>query len=219
MKEPALVAVGLLLAGASGADTAERAARTPRRAEARTVPAAAYVVGTITYDTGVNVGVHPDVTAGSPNLNRVVGNRFNSALGNPLLMTNWITMITVFPANGGFQSVSFAAAPTPSNTATVLDYLSANLVANQFNAIAVTPSLPVGPDFLGFVLGSFAASQPAGLLGMSDMATMGQGFHAVQGFYRSNMLATMIQAVPDRNAMLRVVGDTIPVELMGFEIE
>jgi hypothetical protein len=217
----ALVAIGPLLACAvpSTVDAAERSGRKARRTDAWTVPVAPEVLGTITYDTGINAGFHPDVPAGSPNLNRVVGNRFNSSLGGPLLFTNMIFRITVFPANDGLQSVSFATAPTPGNTAMVLDYLAANLMANQFNAIAVNPSITVGPDFLGLFLGTFGATQPAGLLGMSDMGTMGQGYHAVQAFYQVGMSATMIEAVPNRNAMLRVTRDLIPVELMNFEIE
>jgi hypothetical protein len=221
VKNVSLVALGLLLTGApaSTIGAAERSVRTPRTTHATTVPPTAQPIGTITYDTGINVGFHPDAIAGSPNLNRIVGNRFNSVLGGPLLMTNMVHHITVFPANDGVQSVSFATAPTTMDTAMVLDYLAADLMANQFNALAVTPSITVGPDFLGFFLGTFSASQPAGLLGMSDMATMGQGYHAVQGFYWQGMVATMIQVIPNRNAMLRVTIDLIPVELMGFEIE
>jgi hypothetical protein len=54
---------------------------------------------------------------------------------------------------------------------------------------------------------------------MSDMSVNGQGFHAVQGFYAGSMLASMIQTVPGRNAMLRVRTDMLPVELMDFRIE
>jgi hypothetical protein len=220
VKKAALVAVGFLLACAvpSTVDAAERSGRKARRTDAWTVPVAAEVVGTITYDTGINAGFHPDVPAGSTNLNRVVGNRFNSYLGGPLLMTNMVTRITVFPANDGVQSVSTAATPTTMNTAMVLDYLAANLMANQFNAIVVNPGVTVGPDFLGFFIGTFGVSQPGGLIGMSDMATMGQGYHAVQGFYANN-LATMIEVVPTRNAMLRVRVDILPVELIDFKIQ
>jgi len=220
VKKAAVVAIGLLACAVPAAvDAAERSGRTKRKTDAWAVPVAPEVIGTITYDTGLNSGFHPDVPTGSPNLNRVVGNRFNSSLGGPLLITNMVFRITVFPANDGLQSVSFASAPTPSNTAMVLDYIAANLMANQFNAIAVNPSITVGPDFLGLFLGAFGESQPAGLLGMSDMGTMGQGYHAVQAFYQVGMSATMIQAVPNRNAMLRVTRDLIPVELMDFKIQ
>jgi hypothetical protein len=218
VKKVSVVALGLWLTGAhaSTVDAVERSGRTTRKTDAWIVPPAAQIVGTITYDTGINVGFHPDASPGA--LNRVVGNRFDSALGGPLLATNMVTMITVFPASDGLQSVSIAAAPNTMNTAMVLDFMAANLMANQFNALAVNPGLTVGPDFVGFFLGVFGTYQPAGLLGMSDMATMGQGYHAVQGFYL-NQAAIMIEVIPNRNAMLRVTLDSIPVELMGFAIE
>jgi hypothetical protein len=224
VKMAALVATGLLLACVvpSPVDAAERSGRTKRKAKVRTEPRASQVIGTITYDTGINAGFHPDVPPGSVNLNRIVGNRFNSISGGPLLMTGMVFTVTVFPANDGQQSVSILSAPNSIGTAMVLDYQVANLVANQFNEIVLNPALPVGSDFLGVFLGTFGASQPAGLLGMSDMATMGQGFHGVAGFYLggSQMIATMIQAVPNRNAMLRVSVDIFtPVELLDFKIQ
>ena len=169
----------------------------------------------IRYDTGVNAGFHPDSFGG--NLNRVVGNRFNSALGGPLLMSNRVFSLTVFPANSGLQSVSVASGPTSMGTAMVLDFLAANMVANQFNTVQFSPPVFVGPEFLGLFLGTFGSTQPVGLVGMSDMGTQGQGFHAIEGFYLQG-LATMLAPVPNRNAMLRARIDVFPVELMDFEI-
>ena len=98
--------------------------------------------------------------------------------------------------------------------------LTANLMAGQFNAIAVAPAVNVTADFVGLFLGTFGSTQAAGLLGMSDMATMGQGYHAIEGFYASAMIGTMFQTVPNRNAMLRATGDILtPVELMDFKIQ
>jgi hypothetical protein len=219
MKKAALVAVGLVLAGtgASSADSPERPGRASRMAEATIVPAAPQLFGTVTYDTGVNAGFHPDSPMAA--MNRVVGNRFNSALGGPLLATGMVSLLTVFPANNGPQSVSIATAPTTMATAMVLDFVTSPLVAGQFNAVPFAPPVNVGPDFIGFFLGTFGTSHAAGLLGMSDMATMGQGYHAVQGFYIGGM-ATMIEVVPSRNAMLRATGNIlVPVELMDFTIQ
>lgn len=219
MKKAVLVSVGLVIvaAVASTAPAAERPGRGSRTATARIVPAVPQVIGTITYDTGVNVGFHPDSPSAAQN--RVVGNRFNSALGGPLLATGMVSFITVFPANTGPQSVSIALPPNTMNTAMVLDFVNAPLVAGQFNSVEFDPAITVGPDFLGFFLGTFGTFHAAGLLGMSDMATMGQGYHAVQGFYFAGM-ATMIEVVPSRNAMLRATGDILfPVELMDFRIQ
>lgn len=220
MKKTALTAACLMVLGSIPvAQAAESGRANARKATSRVVGAVPEVLTTIVYDTGINAGFHPDVPAGSPNLNRTVGNRFNSFLGGPLVMTGMVSMLTVFPANGGAQSVSIASAPTPGNTAMVLDYINANMVANQFNAVNVAPPVTVGPDFLGIFLGAFTATQPAGLLGMSDMQTMAQGYHAFQAFYVAGGLQTMIEVVPNRNAMLRATGDPLPVELIDFKIQ
>jgi hypothetical protein len=219
VKNGLVVGVVLLLALPAGStvDAGEPSSRRGRRAQAVVVPASA-APATITYDTGINAGFHPDAVAG--NLNRIVGNRFNSLLGDPLLTITEVSIVTVFPANAGDQSISIASAPTTMGSAMVLDYILGNdLVAGQFNQIPVRPAVHVGPDFLAVFLGVFGSSQPGGLLGMSDMATMGQGYHAVQGFYRSGMVVTMIEPVPNRNAMLRVTVPVWPVELMDFKIQ
>ena len=218
MKGRARVAIGTVVVSvfASGAGATERPGSAARTAEARIVPAAPRLIGTVTYDTAVNVGFHPD--SSNPAQNRVVGNRFDSALGGPLLMTGMVSFLTVFPANNGPQSVSLVAPPGTMGTAMVLDFVTAPLVAGQFNSVPFTPAVAVGPDFLGLFLGTFGTAHAAGLLGMSDMATMGQGYHAVQGFYFAQM-ATMIEVVPNRNAMLRATGDIlVPVELLDFEV-
>jgi hypothetical protein len=219
-------AAALLLALATASPTPLAAAARPRKKSPAPVKDGLFsVIGTIRYDTGVNAGFHPDMPSGAANLNRIVGNRFDSQLGFPLLLTQMVTMVTVFPANDGLQSVSILGTPTTMNTAVVLDYQAANLMAGQFNAIAIGPPVTVGPDFLAVFLGTFNASQPLGLVGMSDMGTMGQGFHAIQGFYfgagaGSIMLGTMLEAVPARNAMVRATVDPlVPVELIDFKIE
>jgi len=221
VKKAALVAVGVVAVGVfmcgSILGAAERPGSASRTAKARIVPAAPQVFGTVTYDTGTNVGFHPDDP--NPALNRVVGNRFNSALGGPLLATGMVSFLTVFPANSGPQSVSIVLPPDSMNSAMVLDFVTAPLVANQFNSVPFVPPVGVGPDFLGLFLGRFGTFHPAGLLGMSDMATMGQGYHAVQGFYRAQM-TTMLEGIPNRNGLLRATGNIlVPVELMEFRIQ
>ena len=219
MKKATLVAVGLILLGPGGpiVDADERPGRGSRTARARTVPGVSgFLQATITYDTGVNVGFYPDSPMAAQN--RVVGNRFDSRLGQPLLMTGMVTFLTVFPANNGPQSVSIALPPNTMNSAMVLDFVNAPLIAGTFNQVPFDPPITVPSDFLGFFLGTFGTFHAAGLLGMSDMATMGQGYHAVQAFYFAGM-ATMIEVVPGRNAMLRATGSPLPVELMDFKIE
>ena len=170
------------------------------------------------YDTGVNIGFHPDAIG---NFNRTVGNRFNSALGGPLLMTGMVSRLTVFPANDGFQSVSIAGAPTTMNTAMVLVFLNVEMMANQLQRDRVQPERHRGSGLPGHLPRRLRQHQPAGLLGMSDMENLGQGFHAFQAFYPYiGGVQTMIQALPNRNAMLRAtVTFLVPVELMEFRIQ
>jgi hypothetical protein len=219
MKKIAALAASLVaVAFVPYLDAADRPRRGEKRAEAKVVPLAPDFIPTIRYDTGLNAGFHPD--AFGINNNRQVGNRFNSQLGAPLIMSARVTRMTVFPAHSGVQSFSLLTAPTSMNTAMVLDFLNANLMANAFNMVVVNPGVFTGPDFLGVFIGAYATYQAGGLLGMSDMQTMGQGYHAIQAFYAGMGLATMIEVVPNRNAMLRVTGDfKVPVELIDFKLE
>ena len=222
MRKTALAAIAMVLAGSGTAATAAEGSRQGARtgeAKPSRLALEPHVIGMITYDTGVNAGFHPDVPAGSPNLNRLVGNRFNSLLGGPLLFSNRIFSVTLFPAQSGAQSISIATGPNAQGTAMVIDYLNANLMANQVQPDPhLASGLRPGRQFLALFVGTFASTNPAGLLGMSDMGTMGQGYRAIQGFYGGSMIATMLQAVPNRNAMIRARIDVFPVELMEFEI-
>ena len=222
MKKTAWLALSLMVAGPalSVADAAETVRRGARRStNVKVVPPTPEVFGTVTYDTGTNAGFHPDAPPGALNLNRVVGNRFNTALGGPLLISGMLTMLTVFPASGGGQSISVATPPNTMGTANVLYFVNVPMVAGAFNQVTF-PAVDVMADFVGFFLGAFGASQPAGLLGMSDMQANGQGYHAVEGFYYGGMLATMVTPVATRNGMMRATGDIlVPVELMDFKIQ
>jgi hypothetical protein len=128
-----------------------------------------------------------------------------------------LSMLTVFPAATGAQSVSIGGTPSTMGTAMVLDYIQANMMAGVFNVVTF-PAVTVPQDFIGVFIGAFGVSTPAGLLGMSDMAVNGQGFHAIDGFYASGN-QTMLAAIAGRNGMIRASGDPLPVELMDFKIQ
>jgi hypothetical protein len=221
VKKTALLALSLMVAGPalSVADAAQTVRRGDRRSKkVRVVPPTPELIGTVTYDTGTNAGFFPDAPTSAPNQNRNVGNRFNSALGGPLLMTGMLSMLTVFPASAGYQSVSVGDTPVGAN-AYILYFLNVPMQAGQFNQVTFSPAVDVMADFVGFFLGAFGANNPVGLLGMSDMQTMGQGYHAVAGYYAAGS-ATMLATVPNRNAMMRATGDIlVPVELMDFKIQ
>jgi hypothetical protein len=218
VKKTAWLAVCLMTLGQSTlvVDAAQRSAA--NRGSGTVVRAGAdapEVVGTVQYDTGVNVGFHPD--AGQ----RTVGNRFNSNFGGPLLMTGMVTMATFFPQNGGGpQTLSFFGPPN-GTTAMILMFFAVNgLVAGQFNVVTLATPVTVGPDFLGMFIG-FYGGTPSGLLGMDDMTNPGQvGFHALSGIYTAGGTLTNITVVPNRNAMFRSRGDIlVPVELMDFKLQ
>ena len=218
MKKTAWLAVGLIVVAQSTfvVDAAQRpAALRGTGTVVHVGPDAPEVVGTVQYDTGVNVGFHPDVGQ------LVVGNRFNSNLGGPLLMTGMVSMATFFPQNGGGpQSLSFFGPPNGTTAMIIMFFAVSGLVAGQFNAITLAAQVPVGPDFLGTFIG-FYGGTPAGLLGMDDMTNPGQvGFHAISGIYTVGGTLTNVTMVPNRNAMFRSRGDIlVPVELMDFKLQ
>ena len=183
----------------------------------RVGPDAPAVVGTVQYDTGVNAGFHPDSGL------RVAGNRFNSHLGGPLLMTGMVSMATIFPQNGGGpQYFSLFGPPNGTTAMLLMFFLVSGVVGGAFNTFAVSPAQAVGPDFLGMWMGFFGGT-PSGLLGMDNMTNPGQvGFHAMSGLYSATNggIVINLQNVANRNAMFRATGDIlVPVELMDFKLQ
>ena len=191
--------------------------RRARRGEpslpSRVVSATDNVVGTITYDTGTNFAFQPKTGTTIP------GNRFDSALGGPL-KTGMVTMFTVFPGLTANQSFTFWGPPNSQNSAaTIVPFMMANIVANQFNAVTLAAPIDTGPTFLVTLFGQLIAPPGSNLLGMDDMTVNGQGFHAIIG---TTMLPnlTMIAPIANRNALLRVSGSILtPVELMDFKVQ
>lgn len=216
MKKTAWLVVFLVVVGQSAfvADAEQQTRGGRHKPMLPSVPGtgAPNVVGTVQYDTGFNAGFHPDVGL------RIVGNRFNSALGGQLLMTGMVSMVTLWPQNAGGQYVSFLTPPN-GTTAMVIDFFLVTLTANQFNTVTLSAQVPVGPDFFGMFMGFFGGT-PSGLLAMDDMQNLNQGFHAWQGTYTSNLTVVNMQAVPNRNALFRSTGDIlVPVELMDFKVQ
>jgi hypothetical protein len=213
-----LLFVALLLLAQDALPTDDGGAATRRR---RKPAASATVVGGppagnfIAYDTGSNAGFPPDVGL------KAVGNRFNTIEGYGLQSHNAVTRVTIFPQNDGVQSISFWAAPNSMNSAMALPvgWLSAPLMGGVFNQIVISPEAIVPADFIVTFIGAIGGTP--GLLGLDvNMTAMAQGFHAVQGYYSTSGNLTMIQAIPGRNAMLRLRGDFyLPVELLEFRIE
>jgi len=175
---------------------------------------------TITYDTGVNFAFF----AGGGG--RSVGNRFNSRLMGPLVMTGQVTMVTIFPqlmggAAGTAAFVTIFSPPTGGGMVFVLPstYNSVNamgLMSNQFNAVTLPIPITVGPDFLG---GLYCQGVGGDNIGLGDMSVSGQGFHAFQ-LMTNYMYGSGygFAVIPARNALYRVSGNPLPVELMTFDV-
>jgi hypothetical protein len=165
-------------------------------------------VGTVTYDTGTNAGFAP-VSNGTN-----IGNRFNSNLGGPLLMTGSVSMLTFFPA-GSAGYVTVFGPPTGGGAAPNLgSFQVLSLTPNTFNVAAIGP-VNVGPDFLAGLWENGSAVR----VGMDNMSVGAQGFHAFQLNTNFPGSGTGFTPNPTQNAMVRSTGNlVVPVELMNFSI-
>jgi hypothetical protein len=167
------------------------------------------VVGTIVYDTGVpNAGFHP-----GPKNN--AGNRFNSDMGGPLLMTGQLTMIAFFPNVSGTGFVTAFGPPDGAGVAPNLGSFGVSgIVPNQFNTVSVG-AIPVGPDFLAGAWETTTLRQ-----GMDNMSVAPQGFHAFDLNTNFPNSGTGFAAIPGQNALVRATGNIlVPVELMNFQVK
>jgi hypothetical protein len=208
MKTGVWLAAFLAVAGtAVPSDAAPRRARRGRKPLA--ARAAALGTTTIAYDTGAVVEFPTDVG------DQVVGNRFDTRLGGPLAATNRVTRVTLFPQNSGSQSFTFALPPDSMGVSPVLEYHSANLMAMEFNSVPLSMEVVLPADFVVTFIGQFGGAD--GLVALDAMSLLGQGFHAVRGTYASPNIVNVV-SIPNRNALLRIGGPVLPVELMDFRI-
>jgi len=207
-----VLAAGLMaFAQAGSSEAAPRRNRGARRALAAQALAGS-PTGTITYDTGIAVEF-PQNTTG---LN-VVGNRFNSVMGGPIINPAVVTRVTLFPQNGGPQSFSFALAPNSMGSAMVLEYHAATFMAMEFNVVQLTMSVSLPADFVVSFVGDYGVPN-VGLLGLGDMSHSAQGFHAFRGTYSLGSIRNFTP-IANRNALLRVTGPGLPIELLDFKLE
>ncbi len=181
---------------------------------AATVSNAPQVVGTIQYDTATSVGA---LAASGIS----VGNRFNSALGGPLLMTGNVSMVSIFPARIGGTMFYFTLFGPPNSMGTAANLGSFGVMgamALAFNVVTLPGTgVAVGPDFLA---GFYNQTTPNDGLALDSMATMGQGFHGFQINTNYPTDGTGFTPIASRNAIYRVTGNVLtPVELLDFEIQ
>jgi hypothetical protein len=214
-KKIAVLAVISLVAGSFAFAAPKRvdqmkAAKMRNKAKVKAVQRGPNVVGTITYDTGVpGAGFHP-----GPKTN--AGNRFNSDMGGPLLMTGQLTMIAFFPSTtAGF--VTAFGPPDGAGNAVVLSSIAVSgAVPSAFNTVSGL-NIAVGPDFLA---GAWEV-HPTLQQGMDNMSVGGQGFHAFDVFTMFSVgVATQFAPIPGQNALVRASGNIlVPVELMNFQVK
>jgi hypothetical protein len=205
-----LAAGVVAFAQAPSSDAAPRRNRAARRVLA-TQALTSGAPFTITYDTGMAVEF-PQNTTGF----EVVGNRFNTIMGGPILGPVNLTRVTLFPQNSGPQSFSFALPPNSMGSAMVLTYQAATFTAMEFNVVQLSPAVALPTDFIVTFIGDYG--NPGGLLALDDMSNAAQGFHAIRGTY-SNPSLLGVTPIPNRNALLRVTGPGLPVELLDFKLE
>lgn len=221
---------------AAGASTGARAGRRPSAlaavlalcavallaAQVRSPRAALKVhalrgTGTIQYDPGAPA----DSLLGQTGPSVTIGNRFNSANGQPLA-PGTVTFLSFYMANHIFgPGVGvFWGPPTGGGGASAIlrSFNLTPITNNTFNAFFLPLLVPVPSDFL---VGLYLPSGPAGAgqLGMRSVTTNGQGFHAAQISWNGGA-GTNYGPITGQNAMLRVAGNmVIPVELLEFEVE
>jgi hypothetical protein len=169
-----------------------------------------HVVGTVTYDTGANNAGFPPPTGG---LN--IGNRFNSDMGGPLLMTGQLSRATFFPQTGTAFITVFGPPNSMGSAANFGSFLFSGLAPGTFNTGAFGP-VAVGGDFLaGAWLNGGSVN-----IGMDNMSVSGQGFHAFQAVTHFPGSCTGFTPIPNRNTLVRAHGNIIvPVELMNFSVQ
>ncbi len=183
----------------------------------------------ITYDTGAAIATNPGL--GSQSFGNRFNTGFNPAAGmagaiNPVEDTGSVTMITVNMAgiNGtaAFLTV-FTVDPGDGGTANGISSFNQGGLALGLNTVTVGLPFSNGPFIIGVWQGD-AAGGAAGtaqdVVAVDSNSVNGQGFHAVS---LNDISGTGLTSIPNLNAIIRVSGnvlsDTVPVELMNFEID
>jgi hypothetical protein len=207
----------------------------PPRARAQGAPGGPMPPGVIVYDTGTFSAIPTLPVAGASFADFAIGNRFNTANGNPVALPLTVNSLAFWPAlidgdstGTGVAFISiFGAANTGAGTADWIDDQSkANLAPGTWNTRSFTGGV-------GVFTGTGAASFQAGVWNPGDASTTttvpcatdcvgidtgtvnGQGFH---GMMVQDINGLSWQQF-DWNALVRPIGTNVPVELMDFKVE
>ncbi len=147
------------------------------------------------------------------NLGNIVGNVFDTRVGNPL-ETGSVSQIAAyfggsdatFPYLGVVDLTPFSILSLPG---------VGGLVPFTFNTVPLAIGVASPPVF-GGVLVSSGFGSSADSVGMQNASTQGQGFHAGSLPYGGPVIT-----LGNNNAMVRLAGSiwVVPVELMTFDVE
>lgn len=185
---------------------------------ARNVAPPQRLVGTIVYDQN-----NPDITFGG---GAIIGNRFDTAVGDPVLTSGSVSSVVAVVQQGpAFGTMDDSAGfvlegpQTVGGGAMALFSTFTNGLTATTETVTYTGIGAVYPGASFFVLfGDFASSYvPA----FSSGTTQGQGHHGVVG-YTGGMgpnITSTFNFGDTLNALIRVTGNVLPVELMSFDVE
>ena len=174
------------------------------------------ILGTIKYDNDTPMTIFGG--------GAIIGNRFDTAVGDPIATSGTISTVVGVVQPGPSQTTSSAGfvIEGPQTVgggafaifSTFTGGLTASTETVTYSGLGVNYT---GSSF--FVLfGDFASSyDPA----FSTGSTQGQGHHGVVGY--TGMMGPNITGTFDfggsKNALVRVTGNVLPVELMSFDVE
>lgn len=173
------------------------------------------LLGTIVYDSGF-----PTIGFGG---NQIVGNRFNTHTGIPVVLSGTVSTIQALVVPGPINTTSSAGfvllgPQTGGGGASALF----STFTGAFGVISSVTFAGLGVSYTGssfFVLfGDFASSY---IPVVGTGTTLGQGHHAVVGYTGGafpNITGTGVLGSLF-NSYVRARGNIVPVELMTFEVE
>lgn len=173
------------------------------------------LIGSIVYDDGVGT-----VTFGG---GAIIGNRFDTATGNPLLASGTISTVVGVVAQGpAFTTSSAGFVIEGPQTGGGGAFAIFSTFTGATGATDTVTFSGLGVSYTGssfFVLFGDFANSYVPVFGTGT--TQGQGHHGVVG-YTGGMgpnITSTFDFGDTLNALVRVTGNVLPVELMSFEVE
>ncbi|MEM9594259.1 MAG: hypothetical protein AAGD06_08350 [Acidobacteriota bacterium] len=193
--------------------------------------AARATMGTITYDAGVFDTV-PTQPAGITDI-LSFGNQFNTQNGGPIpAPTVTVTQIAVWPAlidggtssGSGFLTIFGPVNTAGTNAAPVNSTNQPDLQPGAWNTVAQSGVIPTTGTAASFLIGMFGAASggpgtpcDGDCPGFDTGDTVGgQGFHAM---HIDDFSGGDFGTISNANALIRAIGNVVPVELLTFSIE